>query len=60
MLQLLRDRRGVSSLEYAVLAVCVVAAVAGAVTLVLAPAISQAFTDVASAITSAMKTAGGG
>ena len=59
MIRLLRDRRGVSSLEYAVLAVAVVGVVAAAVTLVLGPAITAAFNDVASAISAAMTTAKG-
>ncbi len=60
MRKLLMDRRGVSSLEYAVLAVVVVAVVAAATTTVLGPAITGAFTDVATAITAAMNTAKGG
>jgi Flp pilus assembly pilin Flp len=59
MIRLFKDRRGVSSLEYAVLAVCVVGVVAAAVTLVLGPAITGAFNDVASSISAAMTTAKG-
>lgn len=59
LMNLLSDRRGVSSLEYAVLAVCVVGVVAAAVTLVLGPAITAAFNDVASSISAAMTTAKG-
>jgi Flp pilus assembly pilin Flp len=56
---LVYDRRGVSSLEYGILAVAIVGAVATATT-VLSTDLTTLFNDIATAITNAVSKAAGG
>jgi Flp pilus assembly pilin Flp len=59
VLAVVYDRKGVSSLEYGILAVAIVGAVATAA-LTLTTDLTDLFTSVATAITKAVTKAGGG